>query len=165
MSDDQGITTSYIIFGTEMLPYSKHFITFATAIGKQGTLTEWLGSGLQNRARQFDSARYLKPIRCKTLESSTLQRMFFLCVLHLNGSPMSNRQSRSQNITKGLFPCWIGNKNGQNRPILCESRRKKSVTCIPGCWIVQTSGWHPTTERTTSTIKRRTAPSFRSSPR
>ena len=60
-----------------MLPYSKHFITFATAIGKQGTLTEWLGSGLQNRARQFDSARYLKPIRCKTLESSTLQRMFF----------------------------------------------------------------------------------------
>ena len=59
-TDNQGITTSYIIFGTEMLPYSKHFITFATAIGKQGTLTEWLGSGLQNRARQFDSARYLK---------------------------------------------------------------------------------------------------------
>ena len=66
-----------------MLPYSKHFITFATAIGKQGTLTEWLGSGLQNRARQFDSARYLKPIRCKTLESSTLQRMFFWAVYTL----------------------------------------------------------------------------------
>lgn len=86
MTDNQGITTSYIIFGTEMLPYSKHFITFATAIGKQGTLTEWLGSGLQNRARQFDSARYLyKTIRCKTLESSTLQRMVFLGGLYISG--------------------------------------------------------------------------------
>ena len=25
-----------------------------------GTLTEWLGSGLQNRVQQFDSARYLQ---------------------------------------------------------------------------------------------------------
>gem|GEM_PF-3299279 len=27
---------------------------------KQGTLAEWLGSGLQNRVQQFESARYLK---------------------------------------------------------------------------------------------------------
>lgn len=26
---------------------------------KYGTLTEWLGSGLQNRVQQFESARYL----------------------------------------------------------------------------------------------------------
>ncbi len=28
-----------------------------------GTLTEWLGSGLQNRVQQFESAGYLSPIR------------------------------------------------------------------------------------------------------
>ncbi len=33
--------------------------TFATANEKNGTLTEWLGSGLQNRVRRFESARYL----------------------------------------------------------------------------------------------------------
>ncbi len=32
--------------------------TFATA-KQNGTLTEWLGSGLQNRVQQFESARYL----------------------------------------------------------------------------------------------------------
>lgn len=26
---------------------------------QKGTLTEWLGSGLQNRVQQFESARYL----------------------------------------------------------------------------------------------------------
>lgn len=26
----------------------------------KGTLAEWLGTGLQNRLQQFDSARYLK---------------------------------------------------------------------------------------------------------
>ena len=28
----------------------------------KGTLTEWLGSGLQNRERQFESARYLSNV-------------------------------------------------------------------------------------------------------
>lgn len=83
MTDKQGITTSYIIFGTEMLPYSKHFITFATAIGKQGTLTEWLGSGLQNRARQFDSARYLKPIRCKNAGIKHFTANVFFCAFYI----------------------------------------------------------------------------------
>ena len=32
--------------------------TFATANHK-GTLAEWLGNGLQNRVRRFESARYL----------------------------------------------------------------------------------------------------------
>lgn len=32
--------------------------TFAPARGN-GTLTEWLGNGLQNRLQQFESARYL----------------------------------------------------------------------------------------------------------
>ena len=36
----------------------KNCITFA-ARKKNGTLTEWLGGGLQNRIRQFESARYL----------------------------------------------------------------------------------------------------------
>ena len=33
--------------------------TFALANHK-GTLAEWLGNGLQNRVRRFESARYLK---------------------------------------------------------------------------------------------------------
>ena len=35
--------------------------TFATANHK-GTLAEWLGNGLQNRVRRFESARYLKRV-------------------------------------------------------------------------------------------------------
>ncbi len=33
---------------------------FALAITKHGSLAEWLGTGLQNRLQQFDSARNLK---------------------------------------------------------------------------------------------------------
>lgn len=39
--------------------FLKKGINFAPAFRK-GTLTEWLGSGLQNRLRQFESARYLQ---------------------------------------------------------------------------------------------------------
>ena len=55
--------------------------TFARAIGNervsaantiQGTLTEWLGSGLQNRVRQFDSARYLQKLSEPTNRSVRL---------------------------------------------------------------------------------------------
>ena len=35
--------------------------TFALANHK-GTLAEWLGNGLQNRVRRFESARYLKRV-------------------------------------------------------------------------------------------------------
>ncbi len=34
--------------------------TFATANEKQGSLAEWLGAGLQNRLRRFESARNLQ---------------------------------------------------------------------------------------------------------
>ena len=33
---------------------------FALAKPQQGSLAEWLGTGLQNRLQQFDSARNLK---------------------------------------------------------------------------------------------------------
>ena len=36
------------------------YIIFVVPFMQNGTLTEWLGSGLQNRVRQFESARYLK---------------------------------------------------------------------------------------------------------
>ncbi len=36
------------------------YIIFVVPFTQNGTLTEWLGSGLQNRVRQFESARYLK---------------------------------------------------------------------------------------------------------
>lgn len=38
---------------------SKENSIFAHSIREIGTLTEWLGSGLQNRVRRFESARYL----------------------------------------------------------------------------------------------------------
>ena len=38
---------------------SKKSITFAFALCVNGTLAEWLGAGLQNRLRRFESARYL----------------------------------------------------------------------------------------------------------
>ena len=41
--------------------YSKISSTFALANHK-GTLAEWLGNGLQNRLRRFESARYLKRV-------------------------------------------------------------------------------------------------------
>ena len=34
--------------------------TFATQKSKKGSLAEWLGTGLQNRLRRFESARNLK---------------------------------------------------------------------------------------------------------
>ena len=37
----------------------KPFLSLHSQVSKNGTLTEWLGSGLQNRRRQFESARYL----------------------------------------------------------------------------------------------------------
>ena len=40
---------------------------------QQGTLTEWLGSGLQNRVQQFESAGYL------TTEASLM--LAFFCFL------------------------------------------------------------------------------------
>lgn len=39
-------------------------ITFALPT-TNGTMAEWLGSGLQNRVQQFDSAWYLTKIRSK----------------------------------------------------------------------------------------------------
>ena len=45
--------------------YAKRFFSFGafaylcTRKNENGTLTEWLGSGLQNRVQQFESARYL----------------------------------------------------------------------------------------------------------
>ena len=35
------------------------YIIFVVPFMQNGTLTEWLGSGLQNRVQQFESAGYL----------------------------------------------------------------------------------------------------------
>lgn len=35
-------------------------LTLHSQTSNNGTLTEWLGSGLQNRVQQFESAGYLK---------------------------------------------------------------------------------------------------------
>ena len=35
------------------------YAIFATVLSEIGTLAEWLGAGLQNRLRRFESARYL----------------------------------------------------------------------------------------------------------
>lgn len=40
-----------------------------------GTLTEWLGSGLQNRVQQFESAGYLKA-------SIVSMFAFFICIVY-----------------------------------------------------------------------------------
>ena len=51
-----------------MLVVQKNSLTFAPQMGnmlvkiKNGALTERLGSGLQNRPRQFESARHLKQL-------------------------------------------------------------------------------------------------------
>lgn len=47
----------------EKFVISKNRINFALEIKKNGTLTEWLGSGLQNRVQQFESAGYLKKLQ------------------------------------------------------------------------------------------------------
>ena len=44
-----------------------------------GTLTEWLGSGLQNRVQQFESAGYLLKIEEDILQDIFLD--FVLCLL------------------------------------------------------------------------------------
>ncbi len=40
-------------------PIKKLILPLHSQTSKQGTLTEWLGSGLQNRVQQFESAGYL----------------------------------------------------------------------------------------------------------
>ena len=53
------------IFNKKRLLYfanSKKRLKFAFE-KRNGTLTEWLGSGLQNRVQQFESAGYLRKAR------------------------------------------------------------------------------------------------------
>ena len=53
------------IFNKKRLLYfanSKKRLKFALE-KRNGTLTEWLGSGLQNRVQQFESAGYLRKAR------------------------------------------------------------------------------------------------------
>jgi hypothetical protein len=45
---------------------------------KQGTLAEWLGTGLQNRTRRFESAKYLIKTLLKSLSLAFLRGFFFL---------------------------------------------------------------------------------------
>ncbi len=52
-----------------------------------GTLTEWLGSGLQNRLQQFESARYLNQNPYSLTQKSRQERpplrnagLFFVCL-------------------------------------------------------------------------------------
>ena len=47
-------------------------MTYLCTRKTKGTLAEWLGNGLQNRVRRFESARYLK----ESLESLTALRCF-----------------------------------------------------------------------------------------
>ena len=50
--------------------------TFALANHK-GTLAEWLGNGLQNRVRRFESARYLKELKDFSFSSIFFTLKFF----------------------------------------------------------------------------------------
>ena len=38
---------------------SRYYLIFALSKDKNGSLAEWLGAGLQNRLRRFESARNL----------------------------------------------------------------------------------------------------------
>ena len=43
----------------------------------KGTLAEWLGNGLQNRVRRFESARYL------TIRDAYMRLLFFCLLLYV----------------------------------------------------------------------------------
>ena len=43
---------------------------------KQGTLAEWLGTGLQNRTRRFESAKYLIKHLLNSWKSVLFKRVF-----------------------------------------------------------------------------------------
>ena len=45
---------------------------------RQGTLAEWLGAGLQNRLRRFESARYLIIVLITRCKSAIVMRIFFV---------------------------------------------------------------------------------------
>ena len=55
----------------------KIIVYFALALKEhlQGTLAEWLGIGLQNRVRRFESARYLEETKLKNLVSFILKSL------------------------------------------------------------------------------------------
>lgn len=48
---------------------------FTKSSNQDGSLTEWLGSGLQNRVQQFESAGYLKA-------SIVSMFAFFICIVY-----------------------------------------------------------------------------------
>ena len=59
-----------------MFVYSKNIPYLCTRKIK-GTLAEWLGNGLQNRVRRFESARYL------TIRDALCASYFFYLVLYV----------------------------------------------------------------------------------
>ena len=62
----------------------------------KGTLAEWLGNGLQNRVRRFESARYLK----ESLESLTAL-FVFKSISKTDTLPLQKRQSNEQKTQMG----------------------------------------------------------------
>ena len=67
--------------------------TFATANHK-GTLAEWLGNGLQNRVRRFESARYLKE------RDASYDASLFFC----NTFPLKRNGAYIDHIVSTLHP-------------------------------------------------------------
>ncbi len=52
--------------------YDKEASSFKTIVNQYGLLAEWLGSGLQNRVRRFESARDLPHITSDAIDSFAL---------------------------------------------------------------------------------------------
>ena len=68
-----------------------------------GTLTEWLGSGLQNRVQQFESAGYLN-----REQAITLFALFrFICHHHLKAQSNAKYKSNLQAQKRAALPITV----------------------------------------------------------
>lgn len=97
--------------------YSKKCIIFAAALSANGTLTEWLGNGLQNRLRRFESARYLTKKRLSSIQDSLFSFSDVSNLFALNkwrrtfGYVMRNKKWRKKEVGNGNFKLPIMNFN------------------------------------------------------
>ena len=62
------------MFGMNVRYFENKVLSLHSQTSNNGTLTEWLGSGLQNRVQQFESAGYLKKGHLSN------QVSFFICI-------------------------------------------------------------------------------------
>ena len=74
------------------------FIKFAVSL-KNGLLAEWLGGGLQNRIRRFESARDLN-VPLNALFVNNLQGIFSLPVLYWRKHRLPDLQKKRFGIYK-----------------------------------------------------------------